>query len=890
MHTRTQPALAITTAIGLATAAQGQTVSPAAPIAAQPVTIDFTGTEIFDELDTMPSPFLDRRLQVIFTAPSGAMFDVPGYFFGNGLDVAAAPPTLTGTGSAWRVRFTPTEPGMWTWQASFTGGGDVAIDRTAIGIPLDFDGASGSFDVDPIDPSAPGFFAKGKLLHNDTHYLTFTNGDRYIKGGVDSPENWLGYSGFDNTFDGGGADVNTPDDLHAFPTHIMDWNPGDPDWDSPDTPQPNDGRGIIGAINYLASTGVNSIYFLPMNIGGDAQDTWPYGDPAIDGGGNINNNNFAFDITKLAQWEIVFNHAQAKGLLLHFVLNEAEAPNKQELDDATLGPERRLFYREMIARFGYLPAIQWNISEEYNLNLNLGAATVLEFAAELKAVDPYSTPVAVHNAGSAQPTGALEPFIGQADIDLPSIQQARKTNGWGEVVENWRNATAAAGKPLPVMVDEPGSPTRDFGDDFDQFRKQVIWPILASGGGGEWFINNRDQSLEDFREFDKIWRETGHAVRFFESNVPFWLMAPADSLVSGASAAEAGSLDGVEVLARSGFEYVIYYPDASDTGTLDLTGVMGTATARWYNPRSGAFEAGSSPLSGGSNVSLPAAPSPASDDWTLLVLVDDPMQPEQFTLTVENGTGDGDYTAGQVVGIAATIPPGMGFDQWIGLPVANPFSATTTLVMPAMDATVTATFDDMPDGPAVIGLTLIDPAIDAPITSLDAFPVIYRSDLTNPQELNIRAEVTPETSSVSFAIDGTTAGTENVAPFALFGDSSGDFNAGNLANGTRTITATAGGGAAFSLDVLVADEPCQADLTTTGATLPGDDRSGIPDGIADLDDLGFFLNHWLAGQPSADMTTSGATLNGQPGFATADGVVDLDDLGYFLGLWLGGCP
>ncbi|MEM9066003.1 MAG: GC-type dockerin domain-anchored protein [Planctomycetota bacterium] len=84
--------------------------------------------------------------------------------------------------------------------------------------------------------------------------------------------------------------------------------------------------------------------------------------------------------------------------------------------------------------------------------------------------------------------------------------------------------------------------------------------------------------------------------------------------------------------------------------------------------------------------------------------------------------------------------------------------------------------------------------------------------------------------------------------------------------------------------------PCIADLTTSGATLPGQSGYDEPDGKVDLDDLGFYLNDWLASAPAADFTTTGATLEGQPGFGDPDSVVDLDDLGYFLGFWLAGCP
>jgi hypothetical protein len=82
---------------------------------------------------------------------------------------------------------------------------------------------------------------------------------------------------------------------------------------------------------------------------------------------------------------------------------------------------------------------------------------------------------------------------------------------------------------------------------------------------------------------------------------------------------------------------------------------------------------------------------------------------------------------------------------------------------------------------------------------------------------------------------------------------------------------------------------CVGDVTTTGATLPGQPGFGVQDGIANLDDLGYYLNFWVAGDLTADFTTTGATLSGQPGFGVADGNVDLDDLGYFLNFWLQGC-
>jgi len=82
---------------------------------------------------------------------------------------------------------------------------------------------------------------------------------------------------------------------------------------------------------------------------------------------------------------------------------------------------------------------------------------------------------------------------------------------------------------------------------------------------------------------------------------------------------------------------------------------------------------------------------------------------------------------------------------------------------------------------------------------------------------------------------------------------------------------------------------CIADLTTTGATLFGQPGFGVPDGVADGDDLSFFLNIWVTGDLAADFTTTGATLAGQSGFGVPDGSVDGDDLSFFLNFWLRGC-
>jgi hypothetical protein len=68
-----------------------------------------------------------------------------------------------------------------------------------------------------------------------------------------------------------------------------------------------------------------------------------------------------------------------------------------------------------------------------------------------------------------------------------------------------------------------------------------------------------------------------------------------------------------------------------------------------------------------------------------------------YTLTVNNGTGDGSYLVGSVNTIVADAPAaGKVFSAWTGGTVANASSPSTTVTMPAANVTVTATYIDNP--------------------------------------------------------------------------------------------------------------------------------------------------------------------------------------------------
>ncbi len=267
---------------------------------------------------------------------------------------------------------------------------------------------------------------------------------------------------------------------------------------------------------------MNSIYFLTMNIGGDGKDVWPWiGTP--DRKGAASNDNLHYDVSKLRQWDLVFAHARA-GIALHVVFNEAEAANKRELDDGALGVERKLYYREMIARFGYHPALQWNLCEEYNIGgLDLGADRVREFAKYVRAVDPFDHPLTVHSAGD--PVKALAFTFGDPDFDLTSVQINQRRIDL--VAEALRAATEQAGRPLPIMMDEftvdkGNNASHDPRDDAELQPQQKLWPTYLSGGSIEFILEGL-LKLDSFKTpaREALWNYVWHAREFLEE-LPFW--------------------------------------------------------------------------------------------------------------------------------------------------------------------------------------------------------------------------------------------------------------------------------------------------------------------------------------------------------------------------------
>jgi hypothetical protein len=542
------------------------------------VTLTFEGPEGAEEGD--PNPFRDYRFDVTFRHGERSLV-VPGFFAADG-DAAESG---AAKGNRWRVHFLPDAEGDWRWRVSFRRGDGVSTaDDPRAGRAAGFDGAAGSFRIGPSDKTGRDHRAKGLLQYVGRRYLRFAGtGEWFLKGGANSPENLLAFADFDGT---------RP--THRYEPHLSDFREGDPTW------RGGRGCGLVGALRYLSEKGMNAVYFLTMNVGGDGDDVWPW---------TQRDARRRFDTSKLDQWEIVFSHMDRLGLLLHVVTQETE--NDQLLDAGELGQTRRLYHRELVARFAHHPALVWNLGEE-NTNTH---AQRLAFAAHLRALDPYDHPIVVHTH-----PGKLEdvytPLLGNPYVDGASLQ-TRKTR---RDTRRWIERSAEAGRPWVVTLDEIRPAERGAAPDTEEqhaaLRRDHLWPALMAGGAGvEWYFGYRfphnDLNLEDWRSRDRLWDETRHALAFFQEYLPFSELASCDDRLSGAPG---------QCFGAPGLAFAVYLR-AGGAAQLDLGEDAGAWAVRWYDPRRGGeLRQGSvARVRGAGRQALGLPPEPHDADWVSLL-------------------------------------------------------------------------------------------------------------------------------------------------------------------------------------------------------------------------------------------------------------------------------
>ncbi|WP_136480736.1 DUF5060 domain-containing protein [Cognatitamlana onchidii] len=579
------------------------------------IVLNFVGPET-SEMD-VNNPFLNYRLDVTFKNGE-QIFVIPGFYAADG----QAAETSGDSGNVWQVRFTPNTIGEWTYTVSFKEGENVAISEDVTGASSAgfMDGQTGSFTIDESDKTGIDNRARGKLEYVGESYLKFADSQKYfIKLGVDAPENLLAYTDFDVSTNALGFQKN--------------WEPHARDFEENAAPylwQERQGKNLLGAIDYLASEELNVFSFLTFNVDGDDRNVFPYllkvPIKEYETYASVKKNKEAwetmfhktrFDVSKLDQWERIFEYAETKGMFLHFKTHETETDHL--MDKGVFGTEGKLYYRELIARFGHHLSMNWNLGEENNQPTE----EVLKVADYVSKLDAYRSHLVLHTFPNKD--DRYYDFIGDKSPLTGASLQLRHPdfNDVHERVLKWRNISSATGKKWALAVDEPGKANiallpDDEDPEHNYARGRAMWGTLMAGGFGvEWYFGyaspNSDLTCQDFRSRDLFWDQNRYALDFFNNYIPFWDMEPRDDLITS---------EGVSYcLAKEGEIYAIYSEGDVEKIRLNLGNTGNEFIVKWYNPRlGGVLQLGSiQSVSASGNVELGMPPSEKNRDWVLLI-------------------------------------------------------------------------------------------------------------------------------------------------------------------------------------------------------------------------------------------------------------------------------
>ncbi|MCI5064999.1 DUF5060 domain-containing protein [bacterium] len=562
------------------------------------VTLELTGPMRSENSGT----FRNYRLFAKFThVMSGAVFRIPGYFAADG-DAAQSGASR---GDQWRVRFSPPFPGLYVAETNFRQGPNIALDPTPnTGTPIPGDGELVSFFAGK-SRARSGFRKDGRVVKGRGRYFKhLQTGAYYLKSGADSPETFMAATvyrngqlrpEFDNTINVGRTN---PD----FSVHVADWRPGDPTWRGDGGAIK--GKGVTGALNFLARHGGNAFYFLGYNVdGGDGGNVFPWVSPS---------QKSVFDVSKLEQWRLLFNHATERNIAVHFVLQE------EENDAEKTQQEELLFIREILARYGSNLAFFLNLGEEYrDRQTSQGGSTqILERdIAYARQIFPFYGPLfGLHN-----PPNDWSYFTASG-LDFVSLQTGDIADVPQEASQLHISHPGISKAVTEVGPDSVGV-SRDGRRDEPTFRGQLLASAMCNGAYGiQYYFGYRNNS--DFTDifsrgfenahynysYSELFQQGKRFLDFFRRDVDLEEMEPSSQSIVNRAELDCGLLSNDNTL------LLLYLSEAGSSRIQLPSGGLHDVT--WYDPDTGSESYATVTGSRGQRVNLRR---PSAGDWLVRV-------------------------------------------------------------------------------------------------------------------------------------------------------------------------------------------------------------------------------------------------------------------------------
>ena len=444
-------------------------------------------------------------------------------------------------GSVFRIRFMPTEPGEYFYAVTY---------RERKGFEKQFKGSfrarrgrnKGIVRVDPRHPF---------------HFIWEGTGEHYFYNGTTA-------------------------------YHLLSWT---------------DEKRMLRCIERIASTGCNRIRFL--NYGRASDNEW--------GEGMVQSKDFVWT---LCPWPAKYPTRQLKQgspefdptrfNLAHWRKCETALRRMRDLNVAAsiimlmdrgvrdappAGSDlEKRYYRYAVARYAAFSNVMWDLGNEHNEYRSTKWAN--EMGGLVKRWDCYGHPISAH--GYATFSYDLETW---ADF---AIYQ-RWGDGQNEFMLGQRADAIAKRRVIPQVNEEYGYEGHK-GSGRDEVRRRA-WEIVMAGcyqTTGEWKGWQHGEAVTE----SKILNWTGLMRKFFEKELPWWQMSPANEVIQEGNA---------YALCLEGKCYVVYIPEAQ---RVVISLAPGRYSARWFNPRSGDYSLIREKVSGGAWRS-PAPPG--GGDWALLI-------------------------------------------------------------------------------------------------------------------------------------------------------------------------------------------------------------------------------------------------------------------------------
>jgi hypothetical protein len=463
-----------------------------------------------------PNPYLNvTDFKVTFTGPGGVTLTLPGFYTG---------------GQVWKVRFSPTGPGTFTYVTSSTQ--DTSLNGLTGTVPAGTTNPNGHGAV-RVDPALPH------------HYLN-EDGTRYFQMGYEI--DWLGLMDF------GDANVTKAKSIidmlaaYGFSEVNMQLYAYDTSW----------------------KPGITSTY----DFGPTAQFPWA--------GSNASPDNSQMNEAFWQNYDRVIAYLFEKGINAHIFCKFIRTYGANELVGwpADNSPEENLYLTFLTARYQAYSNISWDlIKESFQEPDQVYIASRLNF---IKSIDTYQRLRTLHCSGGAQDQFSPNYYdVASHDGTVDFYTDEHTTQYVSAVAAlNKRSMPYLNAEVTQYQIGNDG--TYAYKGDSKESVFATNMEVLMAGGYFSYYYS--------LQAWDVVrWNETPDGITWYKNLSTFmkttgWYnMAANDGLIGG------GAI-GTHCLANTGKEYIVYKGGGGSV-TLNISGAAAPLAAGWFDLYTGVLSA-----------------------------------------------------------------------------------------------------------------------------------------------------------------------------------------------------------------------------------------------------------------------------------------------------------